>query len=111
MIMETPTLAQLEVFLAVVEAGSFSAAARALGRAQSAVTYSIQRLEEEAGVELFDRSAYRPTLTEAGQALAPRAQRIVEDVAAFRSQAKGMAGGLEPEISLVVEAMFPMCLL
>jgi DNA-binding transcriptional LysR family regulator len=111
MIMETPTLAQLEVFLAVVEAGSFSAAARALGRAQSAVTYSIQKLEEEAGVELFDRSAYRPTLSDAGRTLLPRAQRIVDDVAVFRSQARGMAGGLEPEISLVVEAMFPMCLL
>jgi DNA-binding transcriptional LysR family regulator len=111
MIMDTPSLSQLEVFLAVVERGSFSAAARALGRAQSAVTYSIQKLEEDAGVELFDRSAYRPTLSEAGQVLLPRAQRIVEDVAAFRSQARGMAGGLEPEISLVVEAMFPMCLL
>jgi DNA-binding transcriptional LysR family regulator len=109
--MDTPTLAQLEVFLAVVERGSFSAAARALGRAQSAVTYSIQKLEEEAGVPLFDRSAYRPVLSEAGRALLPRVQRIVEDVAAFRSQARGMAGGLEPEITLVVEAMFPMCLL
>lgn len=109
--MDSLTLAQLEVFLAVVERGSFSAAARALGRAQSAVTYSIQKLEEEAGVPLFDRSAYRPTLNEAGRVLLPRAQRIVEDVAAFRSQARGMAGGLEPEISLVVEAMFPMCLL
>ena len=111
MIMDAPTLAQLEVFLAVVERGSFSAAARALGRAQSAVTYSIQKLEEEAGVPLFDRSAYRPTLSQAGRTLLPRAQRIVGDVAAFRSQARGMAGGLEPEITLVVEAMFPMCLL
>ena len=111
MIMETLTLAQLEVLLAVVERGSFSAAARALGRAQSAVTYSIQKLEEEVGVPLFDRSAYRPVLSEAGRILLPRAQRIVEDVAAFRSQARGMAGGLEPEVTLVVEAMFPMCLL
>lgn len=111
MIMDTPTLAQLEVFLAVAEAGSFSAAARGLGRAQSAVTYQIQKLEEEAGVELFDRSAYRPTLSEAGHALLPRAQRIVEDMAAFRAQARGMAGGLEPEIYLVVDSLFPMCLL
>ena len=109
MVMDSPSLAQLEVFLAVVERGSFSAAARALGRAQSAVTYSIQKLEEEAGVALFDRSAYRPTLSQAGRALLPRAQRIVKDVSAFRSQARGMAGGLEPEITLVVEAMFPMC--
>ena len=106
--METPTLVQLETFLAVVGSGSFSAAARSLGRAQSAVTYQIQNLEAEAGVELFDRSAYRPTLSEAGRALLPRAQRIVDDVQAFRSQARGMAQGLEPEISLVVEAMFPM---
>ena len=111
MIMETPTISQLEVFLAVVERGSFSAAARALGRAQSAVTYSIQKLEEEVGVPLFDRSAYRPTLSQAGRTLLPRAQRIVADVAAFRFQARGMAGGLEPEVTLVVEAMFPMCLL
>lgn len=111
MVMDTLTLAQLEVFLAVVERGSFSAAARALGRAQSAVTYSIQNLEEEAGVPLFDRSAYRPVLSVAGRALLPRAQRIVDDVVAFRSQARGMAGGLEPELTLVVEAMFPMCLL
>lgn len=109
--MDAPTLAQLEVFLAVVEAGSFSAAARALGRAQSAVTYQVQKLEEEAGVELFDRSAYRPTLSEAGRALLPRAQRIVDDIAAFSAQARGMAGGLEPEISLVVDSLFPMCLL
>lgn len=107
--MDALTLSQIEVFLAVAERGSFSAAAKALGRAQSAITYSIQKLEEETGVELFDRRAYRPVLSDAGRALLPRAQRIAEDVEGFRSQARGMAHGLEAEISLVVEAMFPMC--
>lgn len=106
--METLSLSQLEVFLAVVDRGSFSAAARASGSAQSAVTYAIQKLEKDAGVILFDRSAYRPSLTEAGRAMLPRIQRIVDDVTSLRAQARSMAGGLEPEISLVVEAMFPM---
>jgi DNA-binding transcriptional LysR family regulator len=111
MINDRLSLGQIEIFAAVAEAGSFSGAARALGRAQSAVTYAIQNLEAEAGVELFDRSAYRPVLSHAGRALLPRAQQILEDVAAFRAQARGIAGGLEPELSLVVEAMFPMPLL
>lgn len=106
--MDALTLAQLKVFLAVSETGGFAAAARKLGRAQSAVTYQIRNLEKEAGVELFDRQTYRATLTEAGRALLPRALRIVEDLTAFRAQARGMAKGLEAEITLVVEAMFPM---
>jgi DNA-binding transcriptional LysR family regulator len=107
--MDGLNLDQLEVFVAVTDAGSFSAAARKLGRAQSAVTYAIRRLEDQVGVELFDRRAYRPVLTDAGRALLPRAQRIVGEAAAFRAQARSIAGGLEPELSLVVEAMFPMC--
>ncbi|MFD1190023.1 LysR family transcriptional regulator [Phenylobacterium conjunctum] len=106
--MEALNLVQLETFVAVAEAGSFSAAARTLGRAQSAVSYQIQGLEAQAGVELFDRTAYRPVLSEAGRALLARARRILEDVEGFRSEARGMAGGLEPELSLVIEAMFPM---
>ncbi|WP_374572942.1 LysR family transcriptional regulator [Phenylobacterium sp.] len=106
--MDDLSLDQLRVFVAVAEEGSFSAAARAQGRAQSAVTYAIQRLEAQAGVALFDRTAYRPVLTEAGRALLPRACQILEAVGAFRAQAQGMTAGLEAQLSLVVEAMFPM---
>lgn len=106
--MDALTLDQFQVFTAVVEEGSFSAAARRLNRAQSAVTYAIQKLEEQSGVELFDRSAYRPALTEAGRALSPRAQQILQELAAYRAQARGMAEGLEPELSLVVDSMFPI---
>ncbi len=49
----------------------FSAAARKLNRAQSAITYTVQALEAQTGTDLFDRSAYRPTLTPAGRALVP----------------------------------------
>jgi len=106
--MDALTLDQFEVFRLVADEGSFSAAARKLGRAQSAVTYAVRKLEDQIGTELFDRSAYRPALTEAGRALLPRARRILSEVADFRIQARGIAGGLEPELTLMVDAMFPM---
>ena len=106
--MDALTLDQVTVFLAVVEHGSFSAAARTLHRAQSAVTYVVHKLEEQVGTPLFDRSQYRPVLTEAGRALLPKARRISEAVGAFRMQARGIAGGLEAELGLAVSAFFPM---
>jgi DNA-binding transcriptional LysR family regulator len=104
----TPSLDQLKIMLAVVEAGSFSGAARRLNRAQSAVTYAVQRLEEQLGTPLFDRTNYRPTLTEAGRALLPRMQRIAGEIQALGDQARGIAQGLEPELTLVIDAIFPM---
>ncbi len=103
-----PSFDQLQVMLAVVDEGSFSAAARRLNRAQSAITYAVQRLEEQLGVVLFDRAAYRPGLTEAGRTLLPRARLIAEEMQALRNHAEGIAAGVEPELRLVVDAMFPM---
>jgi DNA-binding transcriptional LysR family regulator len=91
----------------VVAEGSFAAAARRMNRAQSAITYAIQKLEEQSGVQLFDRSAYRAELTDAGRALLPRARRILDDVDDFRLQAAGVTQGVEAELSLVVDAFAP----
>jgi len=102
------TLDQIHLLLTVADAGSFSGAARKLRRAQSAVTYGIHKLEEQVGLALFDRSGYRPVLTEAGRALLSRARRIAEEAAAFRDQARSLAGGLESELTIVLDAMFPM---
>ena len=107
-VMDGLTLDQVQVFLTVVEQGSFSGAARSLGRAQSAVTHAIQRLEAQLGVDLFDRDSYRPSLTEAGRTLLPRARRLVDEAASLRAQARSVAGGLEGELTLAVEALFPM---
>lgn len=102
------SLDQLQVFATVAQSGSFSAAARRMNRAQSAVTYAVQKLEQQLGLALFDRSGYRPSLTQAGEALLPRAIRIVSEVGALSDQARGIAQGLEPELAIVVDAMFPM---
>ena len=61
------TLDQLRVLVSVAESGSFSAAARRLGRVQSAVSQSIQTMEATLGLALFDRSTRTPALTEAGR--------------------------------------------
>jgi DNA-binding transcriptional LysR family regulator len=106
--MDTFTFDQITVFLAVVDEGSFPKAAKSLQRAQSAVTYAIRKLEAEIGVPLFDRSAYRSVLTPAGRALLIRARRIAEEAGAFREQARGLASGLEPELCIVLDALYPM---
>src|SRR4051794_41874077 len=62
------TIEQLRTLLAVVQAGSFSAAARKLGRVQAAVSQSIDRLEAQLGLRLFDRTGRVPVLTAHGEA-------------------------------------------
>src|SRR3954469_17482797 len=105
--MDSLTLDQFAVFAAIADAGSFAAAARRMNRAQSAITYAIQKLEAQSGVVLFDRSAYRAELTEAGRALLPRARRVLDDVDDFRLQATGVKEGVEAELSLVVDSFVP----
>lgn len=70
-------LGELEVFLTVASAPSFSAAARKLYRTQPAISLAVRRLEEKLGETLFDRSTKTPTLTDAGRLLLEYAQRFV----------------------------------
>lgn len=105
------TLDQMRVFVAVVETGSFSAASRKLNRAQSAITYVVQKLEEQVGADLFDRAAYRPSLSEAGRILLPQARRILDDITRFRASARQMTRGLEAELRLLISGAVPIKLL
>ncbi|TDK36831.1 LysR family transcriptional regulator [Rhizobium deserti] len=103
-----PTLDQLQVFLAVADTGSFSAASRLLNRAQSVVSYTIANLEAQLEVTLFERSGARqPRLTEAGRAMLTDARRIVADLQVMRSRAKSIKQGLEAEVSLAISVMVP----
>jgi DNA-binding transcriptional LysR family regulator len=103
-----PSLDQLTVFLTVVEAGSFAAAGRRLGRATSAVSYAIANLEQQLGVQLFDRDqARRPALTEAGAAVLSEARSVSVGVDNLRAKVKGLLDGLEAQITLAVDVMLP----
>ncbi|WP_317186922.1 LysR family transcriptional regulator [Devosia sp. BK] len=105
--MDGLTLDQMAIFVTVVEIGSFSGAARRMNRAQSAITYGIQNLEMQTGSNLFDRSGYRPSLTPAGVALLPRAKRILESMAEFRTQAHNLASGMEVRLTIALDITAP----
>ena len=102
------SLDQLRTFIASVDEGSFSAAARKVRRAQSVVSDLVSGLEAQIGVSLFDRSGRYPKLTPAGVVLLADARGIVSGVDFLKARAKGMASGLEPELSVVVDVFFPI---
>ncbi len=102
------SLDQLRSFVAAVEEGSFSAASRRLGRAQSVVSELIASLESQMGMALFDRSGRYPKLTPAGTVLLADARSVVSGVDFMKSRARGMASGIEPELSVVIDVMFPL---
>jgi len=103
-----PTVDQLRIFLAVAEAGSFNRAAHKLGRALSVVSYGIAALEAQLGVRLFDREgSRRPVLTDAGRALLADARSVADEVDGMMARARGIRQGLETELALALDVMFP----
>ncbi|MBU4681276.1 LysR family transcriptional regulator [Cedecea davisae] len=74
------SLRQLRVFVAVAHAGSFSRAGESIGLSQSAVSHSLKELEVELGVKLLDRTTREVVLTPAGEQLAPRLERLLEEL-------------------------------
>jgi DNA-binding transcriptional LysR family regulator len=110
-VLDAVSLDQLRTFIAAADAGSFSAAARRLNRAQSAVSQTISGLEAQLGVALFDRTQRYPSLTGQGRLLLADARAVIADVDALKARAKGMAGGLEPELSVAVDVMVPMAVI
>ncbi len=108
---EPITLDQLSVFLAIVETGSFSGAAKQLARAQSAVSYAIANLERLLELELFDRNGRKPVLTEAGRALLDDARMVDARVDQLLARARQMREGVEPRLAIAVDPFFPMAIL
>ncbi|MBY0380610.1 MAG: LysR family transcriptional regulator [Xanthobacteraceae bacterium] len=106
--LDTVSLDQLRSFIAAVDEGSFSAAARRLNRAQSVVSELISSLEDQIGIELFDRSGRYPKLTGEGTVLLADARSVVSGVDFMKARAKGIASGLEAELSVVMDVFFPI---
>lgn len=106
--LDAVTLDQLRTFIAAAEEGSFSAAGRKLRRAQSVVSQTLANLEGQLGVPLFDRSGRYPRLTEEGRALLQEARAVADHMDSFKAHAHSMHEGLEPELSLAVDVMYPI---
>jgi len=101
------TIEQLRTLRAVAEAGSFSAAARKLGRVQAAVSQAIDRLEAQLGLRLFDRTGRVPVLTEHGQAVVEAAARVTADVTALDELVASLGRGAERTLRIVVDVLLP----
>lgn len=105
------TLDQMRILVAVAETGSFSAAARRLGRVQSAVSQAVNTLEEVLGVPLFDRAGKTPRLTSAGTVILKDARRLIDGARTMKARAASIMSDIEPELTLAVDATFPNDLL
>lgn len=102
------TLDQLRIFIAVADHGSFGGAARAMGRAVSAISYGIAQLEAALALTLFEREgSRRPVLTAAGEGLLAEARGIADGVNALLAKARSLHAGQEPALTLVVDVMVP----
>src|ERR1700682_882699 len=102
------SLDHLRMFIAAADEGSFSKGGRRLRRSESAVSQTLANLGAQLGVKLFDRSSRSPVLTGQGLALLAEARAVVSRMDAFKARAKGLSDGLEAELSVVVDVMFPL---
>ena len=84
-------LVRLEIFVAVAESGSATAAAKQVHLSQPAVSRNLRLLEENLGVELFDRKGRGLVLNAAGRALLPRAKQILAQLDAAEKITKDAA--------------------
>lgn len=99
-------LEDLEAFVAVVEAGSFTQAAGRLDIAKSAVSRRVSALEERLGVELLRRTTRRLNLTETGQSFYERSARILADLDEAESAAAQSHGELRGKLRVALPLSF-----
>jgi len=102
------TLDALAVLDSIERYGSFAAAAEVLHRVPSAITYAVQKLEEDLGIAIFDRSGHRAQLTEAGRELLKEGRRLLQAATEVEDRAKRVATGFEVELRIAVDDLVPM---
>lgn len=101
------TLEALRVMDAIERRGSFAAAAEELGRVPSALSYTMQKLEEELDVVLFDRSGHRTKFTNVGRLLLEQGRDLLQAAEKLASNVETLARGWEPRLTIVTEALIP----
>lgn len=102
------SLDPLRALDAIERTGSFTAAARELGRATSAVSYAIASLERALGLRLFDRTGHRAELTVAGRRVLHAGRGVLERAAELETLARTLRDEWEPRLGIVVDGLLPM---
>lgn len=105
------TLDALETLDAIAEHGSFARAALALHRVPSALTYTVQKLESDLGVSLFDRSGRRAVLTPAGRELLDSGRELLRQAEDIESRIKRAGEGWETRLTVAVDEIIPLTML
>lgn len=101
------TLEAIRILDTIDRKGSFGAAAVALDRVPSALTYSVRKLEEDLDVLLFDRRGHRAKLTPAGQELLSEGRHLLRAADELEQRVKRTASGWEVELRIVLDAIVP----
>lgn len=102
------SLDAIEILDAIDRRGSFSAAAEELFRVPSAITYSVQKLEQDIGIALFDRTGHRAEFTEAGKELLREGRNLLKAAGELESHLLRVATGCEAELRIAVSDIFPL---
>lgn len=105
------TLDALRVIETIARRGSFAAAAADLHRVTSAVSYTVQKLEEDLDIAIFDRSGHRAKLTAAGKMLVERGRDLLAASNQLVEDARTIAGGWEPQLAIAIDQVYPEQLL
>ena len=101
------SLDQWNALVAVVEAGSYARAAEQLHRSQSSVTYAVQQIQAQLGVQAFELDGRKARLTPIGEQLYQRARLLIADAAALETASGCLSLGWEAELRLAVEVIYP----
>jgi len=101
------TFESLQLIDAIARRGSFAGAADELGRAPSAVTYAVRKLEDDLDVLLFDRRGYRARLTPAGEELLREGRQLLAAAEDVRRRVQRVAKGWERELRIALDAVLP----
>lgn len=101
------TLEALQIIDTIDRKGSFGAAAIALNRVPSALTYSIRKLEDDLDVLLFDRTGHRAKLTVAGLELLTEGRHLLQAAQELERRVKRTATGWEVELRIVLDSIVP----
>lgn len=102
------TLDQLKSLQAIVEGGSLRVAAENLNRTQPTISVAIKNLEDELGLQIFDRDHYRNKLTPQGKALYEKAKQVLGQAESFKNLATQLATGEELEVGIAFTSAIPV---
>lgn len=102
------TFDQVLVFHKIVELGSFKSAAEQLHKTQPAISFAMKKLEQEMEAQLFDRSGYKPVLTDHGKAFYEKSFKLMQGMGELEALGQSFHNKEEPQINISIDGISPL---